>query len=208
MFNYGILGIVKVSTLPKENLIELYLNKKKSVSYIAHLYRCSENKVNYWLKRYKINKRTISEAIYQIKNPNGDPFSFKRPKSLRDSVLFGLGLGLYWGEGSKRGTGGVRLTNTDPRMVAIFIKFLKKIFNIDERKLRFSLQTFGDIDSEEALNYWVKSIGVAKSQFYKIIVSKVRGAGSYKNKSKHGVLIVYFNNIKLKRMILEMIEKV
>ncbi len=137
----------------------------------------------------------------------GDPFCFKKPKTLEQGILFGLGLGLYWGEGLKRGKGGMRLTNTDARMVKIFIKFLEEFFNIDRDKLRFSIQIFEDLVPEEVLDYWSRELSVKKYQFYKTIISKVRGKGTYKYRSEHGVIIVCFNNIKLKKVILEMIEK-
>jgi hypothetical protein len=203
-----------VLTLPnriqihKHFLSDLYINKKQSSSQIAKKLNCSENKINYWLAKYEIKKRTISDAIYDLKNPLGDPFAIKQPKTLRQGVLFGLGLGIYWGEGLKRGKGGVRLTNTDAQMVRKFIDFLEKFCGIDRSKLRFSLQIFKDIDGEKALDYWRRELGIKKQQFYKTIVSKIRGEGTYKYKSDYGVIIVYFNNVKLKKIILEMIEKI
>ena len=192
----------------KEELFDLYTTKKQSVAQISNKFDCSENKINYWLSKYEIKKRTISDAIYQLKNPLGDPFSLSMPKTLNQGILFGLGLGLYWGEGSKRGTGGVRLTNTDPKMLVKFIEFLEKVFKVEKKNLRFSIQIFNDISSIEALKYWKQELGVDRRQFYKTIVSKVRGPGTYKHKSKYGVVIVYFNNIKLKRLICNMIENI
>jgi inorganic triphosphatase YgiF len=102
----------------------------------------------------------------------------------------------------------VRLTNSDPRLLRKFIDFLKKFFNIDKKKLRFSIQIFGDILPKKALTYWRRELDATKDQFYKTIVSKVRGKGTYKYKSEYGVVIVYFNNIKLKRLICSMIENI
>jgi len=189
-------------------LIDYYLKKKWSTAQIARYIRCSENKINYWLTKYEIKKRTISDAIYELRNPLGDPFLIKKPENLQQGILFGLGLGIYWGEGLKRGKGAVRLTNTDPQMIRKFISFLQKFCGIDRNRLKFSLQIFSDISKEKALNYWIKKLGVNREQFYKTIISKVRGRGTYKYKSEYGVIIVYFNNIKLKKIILEMIEKV
>ncbi len=204
---------MKVPSLPNKNfskevLNDLYTVKKFSSAKIAALFLCSQNKVNYWLKKYNIQKRTISDAIYELRNPNGDPFSLNKPHTLIEGILYGLGLGLYWGEGLKRGKGAVRLTNTDPKMINKFIEFLEKFFVIDRNKLRFSIQIFRDISSKKALHYWSRELKVKKSQFYKVIVSKVRGKGTYKYKSEHGVVILCFNNMKLKRIILSMIEKI
>jgi hypothetical protein len=209
----GILIYVKVLSLPitnkitKEVLLDLYLNKKYSTSKISCIFNCSENKINYWLNKYDIQKRTISDAIYIKRNPNGDPFSLTKPKTLEEGILYGLGLGIYWGEGLKRGKGGVRLTNTDPKMVVKFIDFLQRFLSIDKNKLRFSIQIFEDIKPDKALEFWTTELKVNKAQFYKTIISKVRGVGTYKNRSEYGVIIVYFNNVKLKKVIIELLEK-
>ncbi|MEI6420036.1 MAG: hypothetical protein WCO30_00240 [bacterium] len=201
------LGLPKKGKITKEVLMDLYTSKKYSTSRISSVFNCSENKINYWLKKFSIQKRSISDAIYQKRNPEGDPFCLVGPKTLEECVIYGLGLGIYWGEGLKRGKGGVRLTNTDPKMVKLFIKFLVKFFSIDINKLRFSIQIFEDIHPQTALNYWMNELGVKKEQFYKTILSRVRGRGTYKYKSEHGVIIVYFNNVKLKKIIIEMLEK-
>jgi hypothetical protein len=189
-------------------LIDLYINKKKSAAQIGFILNIKERKVHLLLKKYKIQKRTISEAIYVLKNPEGDPFLFKKPKNTQEYFLFGLGLGLYWGEGLKVGKNGLRLTNSDPKMIIKFIEFLESVFSVNKANLRFSLQVFEDISIEESLGYWSNILNVEARQFYKTIVSKVRGEGSYKNKSKHGIVILYLNNIKIKKLILEMIENI
>ena len=49
-----------------------------------------------------------------------------------------LGLALYAGEGSKS-PGEVRFANTDPRMIVVFITWLRHFFEIDESRLRVRL---------------------------------------------------------------------
>lgn len=71
----------------KKDLENLYLRNKLSVFEIANKYGCSENKINYWLASYKIKKRTIAEAMYQKKNPKGDPFVFSNPKNLKEIFI-------------------------------------------------------------------------------------------------------------------------
>ncbi len=127
---------------------------------------------------------------------------------MSEAILFGMGLGLYWGEGLKRGPGGVRLSNTDARLIKKFIEFMEKVFIIKRSKLRFGLQIFDDIDPEKALSYWTRELGVRRNQFYKIIVSEIRGKGTYKYKSEYGVAMVYFNNVRLKKLICSMIENI
>jgi hypothetical protein len=203
-----VLSLPNRKEIPKNFLVDYYIKRKQSTAQIAKYVKCSENKINYWLAKYEIKKRTISDAIYELRNPDGDPFFMKQPRTLQQGILFGLGLGIYWGEGLKRGKGAVRLTNTDAKMVKKFIDFLDKFCGVSKDRLRFSLQIFEDINKEKALAYWIKELDIKRNQFYKTIISKVRGEGTYKYKSEYGVIIVYFNNVKLKRIILEMIEKV
>ncbi len=199
---------IRKRTIPPRDLFELYVIKKYSVAQISKILDCSQNKINYWLEKQGVEKRSIADAMYQLKNPLGDPFQMKHPKTLKEGILFGMGLGLYWGEGAKRGTGGVRLTNTDVRLLRKFMEFLEKVFCIERKKLRFSIQIFSDISPEKALAYWRRELGVRKEQFYKTVISTVRGKGTYKYKSRYGVVIIYFNNIKLKRLICGMIENI
>ena len=82
-------------------LEHLYITEKKPVSAIAKIFNCSEHKINYWIGRFSIPKRSISEGVYLYHNPNGDPFKVHEPKTQNETFLMGLGLGLYWGEGTK-----------------------------------------------------------------------------------------------------------
>ncbi|MDP2598738.1 MAG: hypothetical protein Q8P49_02825 [Candidatus Liptonbacteria bacterium] len=185
-------------------LRRLYISEKKSSADIAKLSKCSEHKVNYWLEKHLITKRSISEAIYSKRNPNGDPFLVRRAKTLSEAKLLGFGLGLYWGEGNKRNANSIRLGNTSPGLIKKFIEFLIKIFGVEKTKLRFGLQVFGDMSSKKTLDFWLnelKEFGVTRQQFFKITVTPPRSIGNYREKSKFGVLTVHFANSKLKRII-------
>ena len=71
-------------SISKESLIKLYLTEGNSVAVIARQLRCSENKVNYYLKKHGISKRTISEAAYLKHNPAGDPFLEKKVLTIKN----------------------------------------------------------------------------------------------------------------------------
>jgi len=192
--------------ITKEKLYELYINKKFSSNKIAKKLECSEGKINYWIKKYNLKKRSISEAIYNLHNPNGDPFKVSNIDNLDKSFLFGLGLGLYWGEGNKKNIYAIRLGNSDPGVICMFIKFLEEIYLIDKRKLRFAVQIFDDMDPHGTLYYWSKKLKIQSSQFYKTIITPSRGVGTYKDKFKYGVLTIHFNNKKLRDIICGEIE--
>lgn len=192
--------------IKKVRLLHLYKKEKLSVPIIAKRLHCSEHKVNYWLAKHNIKKRNISDAVYQFHNPNGDPFVWRTPRNINQAILYGLGLGLYWGEGTKRGRGSVKLGNTDVHLIQKFIAFLHQTCSVKKDKLKFGLQIFSDIDPSEARRYWMHELRIKEDQFYKIIISKVRGSGTYKYKSQYGVLSVYFHNIRLKQLICQKID--
>lgn len=82
--------------IKKEVLLSLYLDEKLSMMEISKALSCSVNQVSYWMNKYSIKRRSISEGVYIRSNPDGDPFLFSLPKNRQEFLLFGLGLGLYW----------------------------------------------------------------------------------------------------------------
>lgn len=190
-------------------LQRLYLRDKLSVRAIAKRLACSEHKVNYWLSKHSISKRSISEAIYQKWNPHGDPFRVRRPRTVSEGVLYGLGVGLYWGEGTKANKNSVRLGNSDPRLIRRFIDFLEVFYQIERSRLRFGLHVFGDLDLAAAKRCWMRRLGISGKQFYPTaFLIPHRGIGSYRKKSKYGVLTLYFNNKKLRDTICGAVDKI
>lgn len=156
---------------------------------------------------YDIPRRSISEAIYQKHNPYGDPFKVKAIKTRDEAKLLGLGLGLYWGEGTKANKHAVRLGNTDPDLLNIFIRFLVELFGVDKDRCRFSLQIFTDINPRLAMDYWTEMLDVKPSQFYKIHVTISGSLGTYRRKSQYGVVTVHFHNKKLRDIINNMLPR-
>jgi hypothetical protein len=194
--------------MDKKLLEQMYLKKKMSVREIAHIAKRSESGVNYWLAKHSVKKRSISDAIYTKHNPNGDPFIFQRPRNIGETFLFGLGVGLYWGEGTKKSPNQVRLGNTDPYLVRSFIAFLYKLYGVDKDRLRFGLQIFTDMNQRREERFWQDFLGVPSSAFYKTINTRSGSIGTYRAKSEHGVITVYFNNKKLRDVLIGEIDKI
>jgi hypothetical protein len=193
--------------ISKSQLETYYLKEGLSMQEIASLLECSVNKVVYWMDKHQIKRRSISDAVYQKHNPGGDPFEIQPIRNVTDAKLLGIGIGLYWGEGNKANQYSIRLGNTDPELIKTFIRFLVELFGVDKNKLRFGLQLFSDTKPEEALEFWVKQLGVKTSQFYKITVTISGSIGTYRHKSKNGVLTVYYHNKKLRDIIVGILPR-
>ncbi|MEK7089431.1 MAG: hypothetical protein AAB920_01280, partial [Patescibacteria group bacterium] len=191
--------------LVKEVLERLYRKEGNSMMEIATRLNCSPHKVAYWMQKYTIATRSISDAVYLKNNPNGDPFVFTPPTNLKDAELFGFGLGLYWGEGTKADKVSVRLGNSDYKLIEKFIEFLVVIFKIKRSDLKFGLQLFNDVSLSEVLDFWQKKLKIDKGQFYKTVITKPRSRGTYRKKSKYGVLTVYYHNRKMRDLLVNMV---
>lgn len=89
-------------------------------------------------------------------------------KILKHNRLFLAGLMLYWSEGdNKKGNGQVRLGNTDPRMVRLFVKFALQFCKVQKNKIHPGLIIYPDINEAKCKTFWSKYIGIPEQQFYK-----------------------------------------
>lgn len=167
---------------------------------IAGKVRLPYSQVVYWMKKYDIPRRTRSEANYFKYNPNGDPFTIKEIKTTKDLELFNLGIGLFLGEGTKKNKFNVILSNSNPKIIKLFIAFLTNICGVRKEKIKVALNIFDDVNLQEALKFWQKETKIPRSRFTSITVRKARN-GTYKNKSKYGTVTIYVSNTKLKRFM-------
>ena len=197
----------------KPPFIELDVLRKlysggQSFAEIAKTLNCSVHKIKYWMGKYKIPSRSISEAVYLKSNPTGDPFKIKENLSKNDMFLFGLGIGIFWGEGNKSlSSSGLRVANTDPGIIKTFRNFVKSIFGLEDRRFSYSLICFNDSDPDTSRRYWANQLKISPEKFGKITIIPKQGMGTYKKKSLYGVCTVLANNSKLRRLVLEKIEE-
>jgi transposase len=74
------------------------------------------------------------------------------------------GTALYAGEGSKT-DGEVTMPNSDPRMLAFFVGWLRHFFVIDESRLRVRLYLHEGLDLEAAIGFWSQLTAIPAQQF-------------------------------------------
>ncbi len=174
---------------------------------ISKILNCSPSKVIYWMNRYRIKRRSWSEATYVKQNPGGDPFKIRKNLSSEEKLLYGLGIGIYWGEGNKAARHTLAVANTDAGILKVFIRFLLDICQLKIDKIRYSIVCFNDTNPEKAKMYWANILKISPEKFGKIVQIPPQGKGTYKRKSKFGVCTVSATNIKLKKWIMKEIQK-
>lgn len=122
---------------------------------------------------------------------------------LSKSPLFVSGVMLYWAEGDSKIRNPFRLTNTDPRMVALYVRFLVESLNIPEETIRPTLILYPDLEEVSCMRFWSKIIGVPKSQFYK--TQFIKGRHPTKRLS-NGICTITCGNRQSKEKILVWID--
>lgn len=191
----------------KEELRELYIEKKLSLSEIATKLNFSVHKVTYWMSSYKIPCRKRSEANYIKANPDGDPFCIKKRLNRNEVKLKYLALGLYWGEGGKTVKHNVTLVNSDIGVVKQFRKYLIEVCRVKDSKIKYYLQTFKDNDLVVATKYWAKMLDIDPERIHTSKPIHSMGKGTYKKISNYGVMNISFFNMHLKAYIMNELGK-
>lgn len=185
--------------LNQKEFLKLY-SSGFSMQDIANKQRVSLHKVAYWFKKYRLIPRTRSEAAYTKQNPNGDPFKIINIDNYHNKQLLALGIALYLGEGTKKDKYGIKLANSDPAIIKLFLNFLIKICGVKKEKFRAWINIFDDRKYKESLDFWSKQTGIPKIQFFSPVI-RIRKSGSYKNKSQYGTITIVVQNIKLLNQI-------
>jgi predicted transcriptional regulator len=116
--------------------------------------------------------------------------------------LFLAGLFLYWGEGGKTERGLVTISNTDPGVLKFSLYWMVKGMDITKDKIRVLLHLYNDMNVEESIDYWSKTLNIAKSQFVKPYIKiSTRTTVDYKGFG-HGTCMLRVGSTLLKEKIL------
>jgi len=157
-------------TLSKKLVEKLYHKDKLSGAEIAKKLKTTQWAIIGFMARNNIPRRTFREANNICFENKPLTFSLKKGLSEGDQKLKMAGVLLYWAEGAKAsGKNGctVDFANSNPEMIRIFVKFLRKICRVDEKRLRLYLYCYSDQAIENIKNYWYKLTNIPKSQFSK-----------------------------------------
>ena len=94
-----------------------------------------------------------------------------------------IGAALYSCEGTKarrdyrskkRYIYSIELTNSDPKIIKFFSKFLKEIIEADWTRVRGQLFTYPDLDETKLKKFWSKTANIPHRQFQKSICLKAK----------------------------------
>ena len=107
---------------------------------------------------------------------------------------------LYWGEGDKRTHNQVRLINTDPEMLPLFVFFLRDICSIPDSKIGAAVIIYPDLNADECVKYWSEKSSVPVDRFLKCTTIQ----GRHKtHRLSYGICNVYVSSTYFKAKMLE-----
>ena len=156
--------------------------------------------VNQTLEARKRMVAAMSSAATEIKQ-----------LSKRDLLI--LGTALYWAEGYKRlkvrngkevTHHPISLTNSDPMLVKVFIKFLTEVYEIPLEKIKANLRIFKHLNENEMKKFWQGVTGIPHNNFKKTYlgISKSSLGKRPFNRLPYGVIqIVVANTQQFHRLI-------
>lgn len=157
-----------------------------------------------FMRKNGIPRRSASEANYLV-HRDKPQFSLTQNLGIAQQTLKIAGIMLYWAEGTLKGNT-VDLANSDPRMIRLFLKFLREICGVDERRLRIYLYAHSYADVGRLKSYWHAITQVPLCQFTKPYVRK----GSQKlstRKMLYGLIHVRYNDTRLLHTIEQWINE-
>ncbi len=132
--------------------------------------------------------------------------------SLRDILL--IGTALYWAEGmkSERTQPSLSFSNSDPSLIAVYMRFVREVLKIPEDRIRAGVHIYPSISADGARNYWSSITKLPQNRFY--IITQVSSASKGrrpKNLLKFGTAVIKVNNRvqfhKVKGMIEGIVRK-
>ena len=122
-------------------------------------------------------------------------------EKLRISALM-----LYWAEGTKKGSN-VDFTNADFNMAKLWVKFLREICKVEERRIKLQLHLHYDMNEEKLKEWWAKKLDIPIQNFTKTYIKKIKKKGTYSRKSEVGTIKIRYSSKSLLFSINEQIIK-
>lgn len=106
---------------------------------------------------------------------------------LSNRDIFCIGLGLYWGEGYKKGNREFGFTNSDPAMIKFYVTWLDVVFSIPLKDLilRVSINQQHAQRISAVQTYWSGVTGVPLEQFTKPSLIKSVSSKQFENSYEH-----------------------
>ena len=199
--------IIYMATIDK-NLLKkvkkLYYSDKLSVQGVANKLDVSIDAVFYCMRKNGLIRRKSNESNCINFERCAPSFRLRKINSEKLMVLKVIGIMLYWGEGYKAGKDMVDFANSDRDMIKLFLKFLRKVCGVDEKRLRVYSYFYANQDINKNIEFWSKVTKIDKKQFTKPYIRQDYKEGKI-DKMPYGLIHIRYSDKKLLNLIKEWI---
>lgn len=210
----------------------------KSYNEITHLLNVPKGTLSGWFTNLELSqkaKERIQKRVYQgslkgliQRNKKQTHLAIQRMRRIRaetkreiEKITIGelklIGITLYWAEGYKRllirngrelTCHSVSLTNSDPKLIMIFLRFLREVCLVPDDKITADIRIYEHMNEQNLLNFWQKITKLSKDNFGKIYygVSKSSLGKRPFNRLPYGTILIRVNNTNLFHKIMGWIE--
>jgi hypothetical protein len=121
--------------------------------------------------------------------------------------LYIAGFFLYWAEGGKTTKYTISLSNTDPRMIRAFLKWLE-VIGVSKETLYVKLHLYVDMNESDEIAYWMKELQLAKKYFKKSYIKKSRLSELTYITKGHGTCNVIVSGRDISEFVLQGYKKI
>lgn len=196
-----------------------------SIKEISDILSVAKSSVSTWVKDVKLTPQQKLRLKNKIHSPevverrrqsrmknesNKKAFAMDEAaneiRKLDHNMLKMIGLGLYWGEGAKKTKGMARLSNSDPMIIKMGMRFFREICNVKEDRFRAHIHLHSASAVKESEKYWSGITGLPLSQFFKTYTIKSKSSKNVRQTLPYGTLDVGVGDTKLLLKILGWIE--
>lgn len=183
--------------LTSQKLKAIKLRKEgKSYSEILEIIPVAKSTLSVWLKSVNLSKpqqqRLTTKKIAASKRGGAARKATristtteiveraeKQIKGISERELLIIGTVLYWAEGTKekevRPGSGIQFANSDPKMLRIFLLWLRSSCKIEEEKIHFQiyLHETSEARVREVVTYWTRNLGVKRDRLSTVYFKKI-----------------------------------
>jgi len=196
----------------------------RSYNEIARILGISKGTVSYWLRGIRLThvaRKRLEKNIDNARKKGLFAFNIMRSRAIkRENImirqaarqeikklslkdLFLVGVALYWAEGTKSEnirTSDARLSfaNSDPHMIAIFMRFIRENLKISDVRVRAAIHIHPNLGRRSAVQYWSKVTGLPGDHF--VIINRTSRASRYRRPLRslpYGTVHIRINDRKL-----------
>lgn len=186
----------KISDNQLRKIKDFYYRDMLSMREIASNFGVSIDAVVYFMRRHDLKRRGFSE-INKLRFEKKKPSFKERPiNSVYKRELRAIGSMLYWGEGYKSEKSSfVDFSNSDSEMIKMFLKYLRGVYHINEKKLRVLLYCYSNQNIDELIKYWSELTKIPINQFTKPYIRRDYNVNS--RRMKRGLVHIRYIDKKL-----------